>query len=224
MLRNLLIFLLLAGAAQAQSDFRCAVSPSDYSRTLFGEKRTAKAVRVWTCAVRNQGAEALVVTEGEMVRGLMAAGVPAYSAVSVRLMFIENQRLGRWKTLARIAGYAARAFTLVAAADFVNMGEDLRLGLVLGSQSLPVLGKAISNRAPSLESFASVAWNSPLGVERGSSASFLMFSAPWDGEPIVAGVLRGAGLPSMPRNPAVFPAPLPTRLRFELWSESSGGL
>ncbi len=177
---------------------------------MFG-KRAAQEVRVWTCTISNRGPEPLVVSEGTILRGMNDAGIGAHSADLVRLIAGEKQRLGPWKTLGRIFKHLAKGAALVAGAGFINMSDDLRLGIVLGGESLPDLGAAFSSRAPSLENFERLAWTEQLGVERHSDISVSMFSGPWDGPPVVKGVLD-AERPAV--EPAA-PAAVPARLTFE---------
>ncbi|KKK61118.1 hypothetical protein LCGC14_3017530 [marine sediment metagenome] len=221
MLSKLLIFLLLAGAAHAQTDFRCAVSPEGYWRALVG-KGAARHVRVWTCVVNNRSPEPLVVSEGALLGGMMDAGINAQAGELVRVIAGERQRLGLRKTIGRALMQVARIGALFVGAGVVELGDAARRGIVFGNEAIPGVASAISNRAPSLEKFEQLFEAGPFGVDRYSNITVFMFSGPWDGPLVVKGVLD-AGSPATAPNPAAFPAPVPTRLRFELWSESSGG-
>ena len=220
MLRNLLIFLLLAGAAHAQTDFYCSASPASYSKSLFQNKRTARAVRHWTCTITNYSDRPIVLTEGSVIRALHTAGVPAYSVESVRNMFLENQRRGKWKTIGRILLLIGDGFTLVAAADLADMSDAWRTGITIGAPFLPTLARSAGNRAPSIELFEKAAWTVQIGIEPHSTVAVSMFSGPWEGKLIISGVFAESLPSALMPNPAAFPAPLPMRLRFRLWSES----
>ena len=187
-MRHIALFLLTVSIAFSQTDFYCAMSPASYSKSLFQNKRTARAVKHWTCTITNYSDSPIVLTEGSVIRALHTAGVPAYSVESVRNMFLENQRRGKLKTIGRILTYVANGATLVAAADIANMSDNWRIGLTLGAQSLPTLARAAGNRAPSIELFERVAWTVQIGIEPHSTVAVSMFSGPWNGELIINGV------------------------------------
>jgi len=206
-MRYIALALLTVSIAFAQTDFFCSASPESYSKSLFQNKRTAKAVRHWTCTITNHSDNPIVLTEGSVIRALHTTGVPAYSVESVRNMFLENQRRGKWKTAGRVLLLVGDGLTLVAAADLANMSDAWRTGITVGAPFLPRLARSAGSRAPSIELFERVAWTVQIGIEPHSTVAVSMFSGPWDGKLIINGVFAESVPAETPLTSQLFPDP-----------------
>ncbi len=191
----LFISLLFAGVAQAQADLSCVITPKSHSRMIFG-KRTAKDMRIWTCVIQNKGTEPLVVSRATALRVMIDAGVIGFSEDAVRIYWKENVRLGRPKTIGRVIQQVVRVGGIIIGSGIVDVGKTLRFVTVVGGESLPGIGAAISARAPTLENFERLAGSGDIGVAGNSDAEFVMFSGRWDGPNVVRGVIDdGFGMP-----------------------------
>ncbi len=190
LLLTLLVFLF-AGVAQAQADISCIITPQSHSRMVFG-KRMAKDMRIWTCVVRNEGEDPIVVSRASALRIMIDAGVSGYSEESVRIYYKENVRLGKPKTIGRIIQQVVRVGGIIIGSGIVPVGPTLQFITVVGGQSLPDLGAAIGGRAPTLENFERLAGTTDIGVPGKSDREFMMFSGRWDGLPKIKGVISEA--------------------------------
>ena len=219
MLRNLLIFLLLAGAAQAQVTFYCNPSSEGYSQTLFKNKRTWKNVLHWTCTFYNGGEQPYVLTEAGAMRALQSAHVRAMSTRVVQNMFVENQRRGPLAPASRLLGYAIKGAQIWAGLGVGKMSDSVRSIIVVGGETVPDLAAAIKSRAPSVANFATIAWQKDVGIPSRGAVAVSLFSAPWPDTEVIEGKIEDAApVPSTPLAP--LQPPQPTPLRFRLWSES----
>ncbi len=190
LLLTLLVFLF-AGVAQAQADISCIITPQSHSRMVFG-KRMAKDMRIWTCVVHNEGEDPIVVSRASALRIMIDAGVSGYSEESVRIYYNENVRLGAPKTIGRIIQQVVRVGAIIIGSGIVPVGPTLQFITVVGGESLPGLGAAISGRAPTLENFERLAGTTDIGVPGKSDREFVMFSGRWDGLPKIKGVISSA--------------------------------
>ena len=190
LLLTLLVFLF-AGVAQAQADISCIITPQSHSRMVFG-KRMAKDMRIWTCVVRNEGADPIVVSRASALRIMIDAGVAGYSEESVRIYYKENVRLGFPKTFGRIIQQVVRVGGIIIGSGIVPVGKTLQFITVVGGESLPDLGAAISGRAPTLENFERLAGTTDIGVPGKSDREFVMFSGRHEGPPNIGGVIIAA--------------------------------
>ncbi len=222
-MRYIALLLLTVSIASAQTDFFCSASPESYSKSLFQNKRTARAVRHWTCTITNYSDSPIVLTEGSVIRALHTAGVPAYSVESVRNMFLENQRRGKWKTIGRLLLLIGDGLTLVAAADLANMSNAWRTGITIGGPFLPRLARSAGNRAPSIELFERAAWTVQIGIEPHSTVAVSMFSGPWGGELIINGVFAESVPAEPPLTSQLFPDPIEFAKYIQWLKEHSDG-
>lgn len=205
MLLLMLLVFLSAGIAQAQADISCIITPKSHSRMVFG-KRMAEDMRIWTCVVHNEGEGPIVVSRASALRIMIDAGVSGYSEESVRIYYKENVRLGRPKTIGRIIQQIVRVGGIIIGSGIVPVGKTLQFITVVGGESLPGLGAAISGRAPTLENFERLAGSTDIGVPGRTDREFIMFSGRHDGPPRISGVIIGAPASSVSPLPM---APLP---------------
>ncbi|KKK57848.1 hypothetical protein LCGC14_3050350 [marine sediment metagenome] len=166
----LFVSLLFAGAAQAQANLSCVMTPKSHSRMIFG-KRTAKDMRIWTCVIQNKGADPIVVSRATALRVMIDAGVIGFSEEAVRIYWKENVRLGMPKTIGRIFNQVVRVGGIIIGSGIIDVGKTLRFITVVGGESLPGLGAAFSARAPTLENFERLAGTGDVGVSGNSDAS-----------------------------------------------------
>lgn len=205
MLLLMLLVFLSAGIAQAQADISCIITPKSHSRMVFG-KRMAEDMRIWTCVVHNEGDGPIVVSRASALRIMIDAGVSGYSEESVRIYYKENVRLGRPKTIGRIIQQIVRVGGIIIGSGIVPVGKTLQFITVVGGESLPGIGAAISGRAPTLENFERLAGSTDIGVPGRTDREFIMFSGRHDGPPKISGVIIGAPASSVSPLPM---APLP---------------
>ena len=195
----LFVSLLFAGAAQAQANLSCVMTPKSHSRMIFG-KRTAKDMRIWTCVIQNKGADPIVVSRATALRVMIDAGVIGFSEDAVRIYWKENVRLGIPKTIGRIFNQVVRVGGIIIGSGIIDVGKTLRFITVVGGESLPGIGAAFSARAPTLENFERLAGTGDIGVSGLSDASFVMFSAKYDGPPKIEGVIDTVTVKAVPMS------------------------
>ena len=184
----LFVSLLFAGAAQAQANLSCVMTPKSHSRMIFG-KRSAESIRIWTCVIQNKGADPIVISRATALRVMINAGVIGFSEEAVRIYWKENVRLGIPKTIGRVFNQVVRVGGIIIGSGIIDVGKTLRFITVVGGESLPGIGAAFSARAPTLENFERLAGTGDVGVSGNSDAEFVMFSAGWDGPPKIEGVI-----------------------------------
>lgn len=200
-MKSLALILLCAASLSAQVPFRCGIAPRSVTKSLLGG-RAAAELEHWNCVLRNRGEQAVTVREADVIDGMLRAGVIGLSTATVRRTFSERQRLGFWRTLARITGYTAEGFAIAQAGDWISIGGDGGTVIALAATHLPRLAEIFRSRPPSLEGFEQVSWGQgiSIGIEPGDSVAVSMWSATYDGPPIVAGLLKGGDADELPAS------------------------
>ena len=204
-MRILLLLLISTAPSFAQIGFQCVPSPKDFSGILFEDKKMSKVIRHWTCTFTNLGEGLVLLTEGDAVAAMISQDVSAYPTDYVRVLFEKRINKGFWKTMGRIASLVLKGAIIFAGAEFIDMGEDLRLGIVLGAQMLSSTPELLANRAPSIADFERMAWEDQRGFE--TSVVVSMFAGPTDNDKPIRGLLqRVVVLPPLPpdADPVVF--------------------
>ena len=205
-MRILLLLLVSVVPSFANIGFQCVPSPRDFSGILFEDKKMSKVIRHWTCTFTNLGEGPVLLTEGDAIAAMISQDVSAYPTDYVRVLFEKRIKKGFWKTMGRIVSLVLKGAIIFAGAEFIEMGEDLRLGIVLGAQMLSSTPELLSNRAPTMADFERMAWEDQRGFE--TSVVLSMFAGPTDNDKPIRGLLQRVVIlpPTVPpdADPIVF--------------------